>query len=121
LRGPAARTAPGAGAAKSRAPAKTAAPAPAPAPAGKRPRFLTQARKSGGDDLKQIKGIGPALETKLNEMGVYHYDQIAKWTADNVSWVDDHLNFKGRIGREKWIAQAKKLAPKPKRKPAKKK
>jgi NADH-quinone oxidoreductase subunit E len=62
------------------------------------------------DDLKQISGVGPKLEATLNEMGFYHYDQIAAWTTEEIAWVDSRLNFKGRITRDDWVAQARKLA-----------
>ncbi|RME98949.1 MAG: NADH dehydrogenase subunit E, partial [Alphaproteobacteria bacterium] len=82
----------------------------APAAAGRKPRGLKQARKSGPDDLKLISGIGPKIEKLLHELGIFHFDQIAGWTDAHVAWVDDYLKFKGRIGREDWIGQAKKLA-----------
>lgn len=62
------------------------------------------------DDLKLIKGIGNAIEQKLHAMGVTRFDQIADWTRDDIERVDGQLNFKGRIDREAWIAQAQKLA-----------
>lgn len=62
------------------------------------------------DDLKQINGVGPVLEGKLNNLGIYHFWQIARWTDTEVAWVDGFLNFKGRIGRDNWITQAAKLA-----------
>ena len=62
------------------------------------------------DDLKQLSGVGPALEKKLNENGVTTFAQIAKWTAKDVADMDGKLSFKGRIEREGWIDQAKKLA-----------
>ena len=62
------------------------------------------------DDLKQISGVGPVLERKLNDLGVYHFWQIAGWSEDEISWVDGFLNFKGRIQRDEWISQASKLA-----------
>lgn len=62
------------------------------------------------DDLKRIGGIGPKIEMQLNEMGVFHFHQIASWTADEVAWVNTKLKFKGRIERENWIAQAKTLS-----------
>lgn len=62
------------------------------------------------DDLKKISGVGPKLEGVLNELGVFHFWQIAKWTDREVAWVDDYLSFKGRINRDKWIEQAKVLA-----------
>ncbi len=63
------------------------------------------------DDLLKIKGIGPKLNGVLNGLGVHRFDQIANWTAGDVDKVDDHLeDFKGRIGQEEWIPQAKLLA-----------
>ncbi|KAG1700467.1 General L-amino acid transport system permease protein AapM [Nymphon striatum] len=62
------------------------------------------------DDLKQIKGVGPKLEGVLNGLGVYTYDQVARWKKSEVEWVDDHLKFKGRIDRDEWIPQCKKMA-----------
>ena len=98
-------------------PAPTAAPAPAaekPAATGGedgKPAMLDGPRGGQADDLKSIKGVGPALEKNLNEMGVYHFDQVANWTAAEVAWVDDNLlRFKGRASRDNWIDQAKTLA-----------
>jgi NADH-quinone oxidoreductase subunit E len=62
------------------------------------------------DDLKQISGIGPGIERTLNGLGIYRFHQIAAFTSDNVVWVDRQIGFRGRIGREKWIEQAKALA-----------
>ena len=45
----------------------------------KKPRSLKQARKAGPDDLTVIKGIGPKIHGQLNDMGVFHWDQIADW------------------------------------------
>lgn len=77
---------------------------------GVRPAALDAPRASGADDLKQIKGIGPKLESLCNELGFYHYDQIANWTPEEVAWVDDNIEgFKGRVTRDNWIEQAKML------------
>ncbi len=62
------------------------------------------------DELKKISGVGPQLEGKLNELGIYTFKQIAQWNEENVAWVDEYLSFKGRISRENWIEQAKILA-----------
>jgi predicted flap endonuclease-1-like 5' DNA nuclease len=62
------------------------------------------------DDLKRIRGVGLLIERKLNAMGVSTYEQIANWTADDVSTVNARLEFKGRIERENWIEQARILA-----------
>jgi len=74
------------------------------------PETLSAPRDGGADDLKQISGVGPKLEGVLNELGFWHFDQIAKWTADEIAWVDSRLKFKGRIARDNWMAQAAELA-----------
>ncbi len=75
-----------------------------------KPVTLTAARDSGADDLKLLKGVGPKLEQTLNELGFYHFDQVADWGAAEIEWVDSRLKFKGRIERDGWVAQAKILA-----------
>lgn len=78
---------------------------------GTRPEALSAARQGGADDLKRIKGIGPKLEKLCNELGFYHFDQIAAWSADEVAWVNANLaGFKGRVSRDNWVEQAKLLA-----------
>ena len=77
---------------------------------GKKPRGLPKARKTGADDLKLIKGVGPVIETKLNDKGIWHFDQIAAWDRGAVLWFDQFLNFKGRIDRDTWLKQAAILA-----------
>ncbi|SEW10403.1 NADH dehydrogenase subunit E [Aliiroseovarius sediminilitoris] len=76
----------------------------------KKPRTMKAPRKSGADDLKLLKGVGPKLEGVLNGLGFWHFDQVAKWGADEIAWVDDQLSFKGRIERDGWVEQAKILA-----------
>ena len=61
------------------------------------------------DDLKRIRGIGPGLEKKLNDLKISTFADIAKWTPEDVQSIDGKLAFKGRITREKWIEQAKTL------------
>lgn len=73
--------------------------------------FLPAPRDGNADDLKKIKGIGPKLETLLNELGVWHFDQIAAWTARDIAEVDEKLGaFRGRITRDEWVRQARLLA-----------
>lgn len=71
---------------------------------------MTEAREGAADDLELIAGVGPKLAETLNKLGIFYYDQIADWTKKDVAWVDQHLNFPGRIVRENWIEQAKALA-----------
>ncbi len=66
--------------------------------------------EASGDDLKKLSGVGPAIEKKLHALGVTTYAEIAAWTAEDIARVDEGLNFKGRIEREGWVEQAKKLA-----------
>ncbi|UOA27635.1 NADH-quinone oxidoreductase subunit E [Pseudosulfitobacter sp. DSM 107133] len=81
------------------------------ADAGKKPRTMKAPRKAGADDLKLIKGVGPKLEGLLNDIGIYHFDQIAKWGDAEVAWADENLvGFKGRVSRDSWVEQAVKLA-----------
>ena len=74
----------------------------------KKPNFLKQPNGKA-DDLQRIKGIGGTLNGVLNNLGVYHFSQIASWEKDEIAWVDEHLSFSGRIEREEWVPQAKKL------------
>lgn len=79
--------------------------------AAKKPRSMTAPRKAGADDLKMIKGVGPKLEIMLNELGFFHFDQIAGWSASEVAWVNDNLTgFKDRVISDNWVDQARKLA-----------
>ncbi len=62
------------------------------------------------DDLKRIKGIGPAIEKTLNALGYCSYRQIANLTADDISRIAGRLRgFSGRIQRENWTGQAREL------------
>jgi predicted flap endonuclease-1-like 5' DNA nuclease len=88
-----------------------AAGAEGAAQAGTRPEALDGPRGGQPDDLKKIKGVGPKLEKLVNEMGFYHFDQIAAWTEAEIAWVDENLKgFKGRVSRDNWVTQAKILA-----------
>ena len=71
-----------------------------------RPIALEKPVAGAPDDLTVIGGIGPKIQEVLNELGIYHYDQIAAWTPENIAWIDDRLNFSGRIAREGWVEQA---------------
>lgn len=62
------------------------------------------------DDLKKISGVGPVLEEKLHSLGITKFAQVAAFTAPEIEKVDTRLNFKGRIERDGWIAQAKELS-----------
>ncbi|WP_371932795.1 polyhydroxyalkanoate depolymerase [Roseibium sp. MMSF_3544] len=124
VRTPAKPTAP----AKPAAPVKTAAPAKAEAPAkpksapkpkskparkpkrGSLAEVLLSKPDGAADDLKAISGVGPKLESSLNEAGIFHYWQIAALTGDQIEALDTKLDFRGRIERDNWIEQARQLS-----------
>lgn len=89
--------------------AKKATAKATPAPVAGPPR-LSGPRNGEPDDLQLIRGVGPAIERKLNGLGIFHFDQIANWKTAEVLWVDQQLKFKGRIARDAWIKQSKVLA-----------
>ncbi|MBT4999670.1 MAG: NADH-quinone oxidoreductase subunit NuoE [Tateyamaria sp.] len=76
---------------------------------GKKPRTMKAPRKRGADNLKLMSGVGPKLEDALNGLGIYHFDQISKWSDAEVEWVDKHLKLNGRLRRDNWMEQATKL------------
>jgi large subunit ribosomal protein L21 len=63
-----------------------------------------------GDDLSTISGVGPVIVGKLHAEGITTFAQIAAWTDADVEAIEEKLSFKGRVGREDWIAQAIELA-----------
>ena len=90
-------------------PAKKAAPTKEEAPKAEAKKAAPKAA-AGADDLKQLSGVGPALEKKLHEAGVTSFAQIAAWGEAEIAEFDEKLSFKGRIEREGWVEQAKALA-----------
>ena len=62
------------------------------------------------DDLKMIKGVGPAIEKTLNEMGIRNFGQIAAMSEYDIDRIAHRLKgFRTRIYREDWIGQARDL------------
>ncbi len=89
-----------------RKPAATTPPPPAP---GGKPNI--PAASGDPDNLRLIKGVGPKLNSLLNNLGVTRFDQIATWKEAEIAEVDQYLeSFSGRITRDAWIDQAKYLA-----------
>jgi fructose transport system ATP-binding protein len=73
---------------------------------------------NAGDNLLLIKGIGPVNDKKLRAHGIASFAQIASWKQADIVAVEKYLEFDGRIAREDWIGQAKRLASMPKVKAA---
>jgi NADH-quinone oxidoreductase subunit E len=64
----------------------------------------------GKDDLKQIKGVGPAIEKTLNDLGIFLFNQLAEISEQEIDRVAQRLKgFRSRIYREDWIGQARDL------------
>jgi len=72
------------------------------------PVFLSSPRGEP-DDLTRIKGIGQKLNAVLHSLGIYHFWQIAEWSPEDCEWVSEHLQFRGRIQRERWVEQSRDL------------
>jgi small subunit ribosomal protein S2 len=70
---------------------------------------LLTAPRGAPDDLTKLTGVGPQLEGKLNEAGVYHYWQVAAMSADDAAKLDADLKLNGRIARDGWVAQARTM------------
>lgn len=62
------------------------------------------------DDLKMIKGVGPALEARLNKAGVFHFKQIAGMTKAQLNTLETELDLRGRPTRDGWKVQTRALA-----------
>ena len=85
-------------------PSKPAAGLKAPA------KGLNIAAAKVKDDLQVVKGIGPVMEGKLNDFGVYSYEQLGRLSKDDIAALAETLgSFPDRINRDKWVSQSKKL------------
>jgi small subunit ribosomal protein S2 len=84
-------------------------PAPAAASASGDVFELLSSPRGGVDDLTKLTGVGPELEKKLNEGGIFHYWQLAAMTDADVAKVDADLKLNGRMTRDGWIDTAKAL------------
>ena len=61
------------------------------------------------DNLEQLSGIGPVLRQQLNKLGITTFAQIAAFSEEDITRLDEVLDFKGRVAREGWVEQAKTL------------
>ena len=63
------------------------------------------------DNLQMLKGVGPKLALRLNENGIFRFDQLASLSHNEVAILDDKLGpFRGRISRDRVVEQAAFLA-----------
>ena len=105
---------------------RAAAPGPVQAPAtnggGAKPASAVAAKSppahspdaagvsEARDDLTRIKGIGPKVAETLNRHGIHSFVQLATLSDEAAARVEAELGFPGRIAREGWPTQARKLA-----------
>ena len=76
-----------------------------------KPLIRSAPRPVGKDSLQEIEGIDKELESKLNELGIFHFDQIAKWNAKNCHWVEEYFTLEdNQVKESNWIEQAQKLS-----------
>ena len=61
------------------------------------------------DDLKHLHGLGPEIEKKMNDAGIFHFWQVAAMSPDDIKTLDHELKLSGRIEREHWVDQARSL------------
>ena len=86
----------------------------APQPGAQGPQAGAQGPQGGAeiprDDLKEIPGVGPALEKQLNELGIVSFRQIAMLQEADIDRIAAYFKaFKGRIRRDNWIESARRL------------
>jgi molybdopterin-containing oxidoreductase family membrane subunit len=62
------------------------------------------------DDLKKISGVGPKMEEKLHELGIFTFEQVSKMTNVEYDLLDSITGeFPGRAKRDDWAGQAATL------------
>ena len=75
-----------------------------------RPVWILEEPDGQKDSLQLIKGIGPVMENLLNEVGIFHYNQLARMNESDCLWVSDRIRtFPKRIKRDRWQQQAVEL------------
>jgi large subunit ribosomal protein L19 len=65
--------------------------------------------KGEADDLSRITGIGAELAARLGGLGVIKFEQIANFSDEDISNVDEALALEGRIEKDDWVGQARAL------------
>ncbi len=71
---------------------------------------IGKASESDKDNLQEINGIGPYTEAKLNDLGIYTFEQISKFTEDDIATITDLIKFfPDRIKNDQWVGKARNL------------
>ncbi len=70
---------------------------------------ILSAPRGAPDDLTKLTGVGPQLDKKLNDAGIFHYWQVGAMKPDDMAKLDADLKLNGRIARDGWVGQARAL------------
>ena len=63
------------------------------------------------DNLQLLKGVGPRFVTRLHELGVVRFDQLANFSETELALLDERLGpFRGRLASDRLAEQARYLA-----------
>lgn len=77
--------------------------------------ILPVASAEEADDLTQIEGIGAFISQRLNDLGIYTFEQVAAFDDEVADKVTEAIAFfPGRIQRDGWVIQARVFAKKKK-------
>ncbi|MGR7997543.1 30S ribosomal protein S2 [Xanthobacter sp. ZOL 2024] len=60
------------------------------------------------DDLKKLTGVSPEIEQKLNDLGVFHFWQVAGLDSVDAARIGEEVGLPGRV--DGWVAQAKEMS-----------
>ena len=71
---------------------------------------FSEASENQNDDLTKLDGIGPYIEQRLNDIGIYNYEQLSKLNTEDIHKITELIDFfPGRIERDNWVSQAQLL------------
>ncbi|NRA88260.1 MAG: 50S ribosomal protein L21 [Rhizobiales bacterium] len=70
---------------------------------------LLSAPNGKKDNLTKLSAIGKVGEKKLNDIGIFHYSQMAQITAEDAVKLDKVYTFKGDLPVDVWATEIKEL------------
>lgn len=66
--------------------------------------------RTGKDNLQAIKGVGPVISKRLNEAGIYTFDELSRLTPDELQEIMGPLAKRFFPKQESILTQAKDFA-----------
>ena len=63
--------------------------------------------RGAADDLKKLTGVSGAIEKKFNDLGIFHYWQLAELDHDTAHQIGEEVGLPSRA--DGWVAQAKAM------------